>query len=464
MAFNLYFTNEQAGGDLEFVASALRVIRYPLAYPTSEEQLYVTETITVYFDSGLQAAITADGILRKLNRYFMRARRRQKQQSGYKTWIKFNPGYGDLHRSEVIDGRIVHPEEVLNPAYLLSDKGEVAIIITRRAFWEKDEEYEIPLLNSSIGAAATGGVDIENHDDADAGDDNWVTWSAAAIVGDLPAPLRIEFENTHGSVRPRRVLMGLTHETDDATDFTTNWSLEGEDNGTNPGTVTASATSSDGNYMLEQWTGATETLVASWTFPNTEISRGNPFRVLMRIIPEASPYTNLYARLVMVGAYGDGELWRSKLIKVAYEASAATELCDLGTVPAIPANYPEGQAADSVKFYLYFLRNTSGTHTVRIDHLTFMPIDGGFRTIDSSATVNTLDNSQFLIDDAINERTYRRTSLGAALSQWTTTGDYFEALPGQGARLTFMWSGNTTAEANLTATVRVYYRARRLSI
>jgi hypothetical protein len=273
---SLVLDNKELGGVIPLHSASRGLLSYNPSRASRGAET-VTETIRLWFDSGLQAATQGTGILRKIGTYFVDARRRAQLGQGDQIWLILDKGIGDGDwRSEVLDGEIVYPEETLGPAFLQSDKGEVAIIITRRAYWEKDTEYEIPL---SIGAlAAIGGKAIENHHDGDAGDVNWVSWDVPAIIGDLPTPLKVEFKNTDATHDYRRILMALTYDTDDVGDMSTNWSLEGEDNGYNPGTVTANANSSDGNYMVEAWTAVTETLVATWTLDPTELARGNPFR------------------------------------------------------------------------------------------------------------------------------------------------------------------------------------------
>jgi hypothetical protein len=456
----LVLDNKKLGGVIPLHTTSRGLLSYNPSRASRGAET-VTETIRLWFDSGLQDATQGTGILRKIGAYFVDARRRAELGQGDQIWLILDKGIGDGDwRSEVLDGEIVYPEETLGPAFLQSDKGEVAIIITRRAFWEKDTEYEIPL---SIGAlAAVGGKAIENHHDGDAGDVNWVSWDVPAIIGDLPTPLKVQFTNTHATLEVQRVHMALTYDTDDVGDMSTNWSLEGEDNAHNPGTVTANAASSDGNYMVEQWTAVTETLVAVWTLTPTEFARGNPFRAVARMW---SAYSDLYARIVITGSSGDGEVWRSKLVKVTYSYGVAEELCDMGTIPGIPPHMPDGLEAQSVKINLYFLRNAAGTHTVNIDHLTFMPMDGGFRTVQSSSAANALQNGDKLFDDGITGRTYRQASAALYSTMFTTQGDYLYALPHKPARLTFLWQSSTeSAVANMTATVKVFYRPRRATL
>jgi hypothetical protein len=465
MAVTLIFDNGLVGGELDFNQATRAVTSYPMATPTREGQESVTESITVFFDSGLQSARSGTGILRSLGQYFQDARSRQKTQSGERIFIMFAAYTADdVWRSEILDGRILWPPETLGGAYLPSDKGEVTIAITRRAFWEKDSEYELPL--SIGGAYATGGRAIENHHDSDAGDRNWVAWEDWSILGDLPAPLRIEFTSTHATLNVRRVMMALTHKVHDTGDYSLNWSLEGEANLYNPGTVTANANSSGGNYMVEQWAVTTETKVFQWAVNNMDYARGAPFRAVARFVSNASD--DIYARLVILGGgTTTTEIWRSKLAKVAWRSGAAEELTDLGTIPALPPGTPDGVSYSTVYIDLYFLRNVAGTHTVNLDYLDLMPMDAGFRVVDSTANSIAIGQDQVLVDDGINERTYERNALGVVTTGWRSKTDYLKVQPGHAGRLTFHWQDNQatpTARADLTASVRLYYRPRRMTL
>lgn len=460
MAVTLTITNDELGGDIALTTSPRGVLNYAFATPAPEAES-VSETITVWFDSGLDAALsTGTGILRRLGAYFVDARRRAELGTGDRIWLKFDKDDGDgVWRSEILDGRLVYAPETLGGAFLPSDKGEVAVAITRRAYWEKDTEYEMPL--SIGGSYATGGRDIWNHDDGDAM--NWVAWEAQAVVGDLPAPMRVELTNTYVSAQEiQRLLMAVTHNTDDVGDFDANWVLEGEGNTYNPGTVVASATSSNDFYITEQWTSTTWTQIAAWAFPNVTFARGNPFRAVMRSI--LSGYDDLYARLRIHGGSGDGEIWRSRTVKVGYSFSAMDELTDFGTVPPEVIGSIAGTSG-AFNVYLDVLRNEAGTHSFSIDHITFMPMDGGFRVVQSTSDVNGLGTDDTLKDDGIDRITYRETSGGDVGRQFATLGEYLTIQPQRGGRLTLLWQlGNKTALATITATVRLYYRPRRLSL
>lgn len=458
MAVTIKFTDYQLGGDVTLLSTARGLMSYAPVTPNANDTL-VTETIRLIFDSGLQAAVTGDGILRDLARHFLSARNRQNNRAGLRIYIEYNPGIGDNVRSEVLDGRIVFPPDIIGPAHLQSDRGEVTIIFQRRPYWEDITESELPLYDTATTTFITGGIEIHNSDDATK--NNFVTWEAGGIGGDLPAALRITLENDDISLEQRRIHMALSQDIDPANGLRDNWTLEGEDNTYNPGTVTINAISSGGDYMEESWTATTETQVFMWTLSNTDIARGLPFRVMARFVNNA--YDNLYARIVVYGGSGDGEVWRSKLIRVGYEDGAGVELSDMGTI-RLPPGYPEGLTPSSVKIALNFLRAQSGTHTVRLDYLMFMPMDGGYRVIEASAAENTLDNSAFLVDDGILEQTYRLTSLGVGTFQWSHTGDYLKAQPYKEGRISFLWADDTTAPATWQSTVRVYYRERRVSL
>ncbi len=187
MSITLTFTDFTLGGDIDLQDSAIGVLQYDPQPPTSEDIDRITETITVYLNSGAKAARTGNGFIHRLERYFERARRRQKLGTGLRIYLQYKPYAADAtYRTEILDGRVVWRSGTASAAWLPSDTGECAIIFTRRAYWEADTEAEIPL--SVGGAAATGGVNIVNHNDSEANDNNWVLIDSTDVVGSLPAP------------------------------------------------------------------------------------------------------------------------------------------------------------------------------------------------------------------------------------------------------------------------------------
>jgi hypothetical protein len=218
--------------------------------------------------------------------------------------------------------------------------------------------------------------------------------------------------------------------------------------------------------MVEQWAVTTETKVFQWAVNNMDYARGAPFRAVARFVSNASD--DIYARLVILGGgTTTTEIWRSPLRKVAWRSGAAEELTDLGTIPALPPGTPDGVTYSTVYIDLYFLRNVAGTHTVNLDYLDLMPMDAGFRVVDSTANSIALGQDQVLVDDGINERTYERTALGVVTTGWRSKTDYLKVQPGHAGRLTFHWQDNQSspaARADLTANVRLYYRPRRMTL
>lgn len=459
MGITLTFTDEQLGGDIELQDSAIGTLQYDPVPPSSAGAASVTETITVYINSGAKAARTGNGYIHRLERYFERARRRQLQGTGVRIWVKYKPyDADDTFRSEVLDGRVVWRTGTAAAAWMPSDTGECAIIFTRKPYWEADTEVEIPLANGD--GNGTGGRDIVNHNDSETADDNWVLIDSTDIEGSLPAPVRIEFENNSGSDSDKQFWICHTIETDDGSGSDQIWTLEGEDNEHSPGTSVPASSSSGDFYMPESWTATTETLVYRWTLNSAYLAAaaGNPFRAVARFVSQN--YSNLYARLVIQDGGGLGEVWSSPLILMQ-----DGEILDFGTIPSLPPLLGSGLGGyTSHRVCIYLTRNTSGTHTVNLDCVHMFPIDGGFRYLDTSGAWGVNDG-QKLIDDGIYERTYRDAS-AIEWAMFIPQGDYIKVVPGRTQRIAFLWQTDPSAPvatANRAAIVRMYYRPRRAS-
>lgn len=460
MAITLTFTDEQLGGDIDLQGSTEGVISYDPKPPASEGAISVTDTVVLYIDSGAKAARTTNGYLHRLERFFERARRRQKLKTGLKVYVKYKPYDADvLYRSEVLDGRIVWATDTTRPAWLPSDKGECAIIFTRRPYWEHDTEQELPLANT--GDSGTGGIAIVNHNDSGVGDDHWVLIEGTDVVGSLPAPLRVQFTGNNNLANYIRVWACHTIETDDGTGNDQIWTLEGEDNEESPDTPVSNGDSSGGFYMPQQWTATTETLIFEWTVASVYLypAAGNPFRAIARLVSQG--YSNLQLRL-SITAGSVGELWSSQIIN----ATANDEIVDFGTIPALP---PQPGSVDASGYEdhlirIYATRATSGTHTVNLDYLQLLPIDGGFRYIESAASGTGIASGTSLTDDGIEMVTYLGVPGGSQWGIFVGSGEWLKVVPGRIQRIAFVYADSfRVAEATQEAIIRLYYRPRRAS-
>lgn len=459
MAITLTFTDETPGGDIDLQGSTEGVIAFNPKPPTAPDATFLTDTIVLYLDDGAQVARTGNGYIHRLERYFERARRRQLQQTGVRIWLKYKPyDADDLYRTEVLDGRVVWADGTAGAAWLPSDRGECAIIVMHKPYWEHDTEQELPLYNDN--ASGTGGADIVNHNDNESGDDNWVLIEGTDVEGSLPAPVRIEFEVTSALGTDEQVWLCHTIETDDGSGSDQIWTIEGEDNeDATPGTVTADTSSSGDAYIAESWSATTETVIAFWTLGGAYLAAaaGNPFRAVMRVITQV--YSDLYVRL-WIADTGGGELWSTPLIL----AQQNSELIDFGTIPSLPPLPANDGATDYSDHRLYFsaTKGTVGTKGINIDCIHLFPIDGGFRKLE--ATANGASNTQFIVDDGIQGRTYRRTAGGEVWAMFVNFGDWIRVVPGRTQRLAFLWKTSAgKATPTRTATVRLYYRPRRAS-
>ncbi len=458
MSITLTFTDFTLGGDIDLQDSAIGVLQYDPQPPTSEDIDRITETITVYLNSGAKAARTANGFIHRLERYFERARRRQKLGTGLRIYLQYKPYAADAtYRTEILDGRVVWRSGSASAAWLPSDTGECAIIFTRRAYWEADTEAEIPL--SVGGAAATGGVNIVNHNDSEANDNNWVLIDSTDVVGSLPSPIRLEFTATNAATY-EQLWIAHTIETDDGSGTDQIWTIEGEANeDATPGTVTADSSSSGDNYIVEQWTETTEKTIFYDTLTGAYLSAAgaNPFRAILRV--KTQTYSDLYVRLWIADS-GGSELWTSPLVL----AQDNSEVIDMGEIPSIPP-IPAADGATDItdhRLYISVTKATVGTKTLNLDCIHMFPIDGGFRKLE--ATANGATNTQKIIDDGILGRTYRQTSGGEQWAMFVSFGEYIKVVPGRTQRIAFLFKSSVgTATPTFTATVRMYYRARRAS-
>ena len=395
--------------------------------------------------------------LNTLNRLFEGARHRQRTGVGPRVYVEFRASDAeDWWRSEVLSGRVLVDDGDLDFDLQLVTAGlEGAIIYTRRYYWEGPEE-KLPLTNGN-GTLVTNGLTVYNHDDADAGDDNWVQIPAKSIAMDLPTPVRLELTNTYESeTRVGRVFIGHNAYSSPATLV---HMLEAEDAAHGGlGTVTAHATASAGYYTALEWASTSETKLLEWTLTTAQLNAlaGNYAHILLRLY-NTSIYTNLWLRLRVLFA-----------VSTIWEGPAALMrpnriLQDLGTVQLPPHLVGAGDLYP-LSLALYGRRAEAGTHLLNVDFAQVAPADG-WRRLEPKGY--GLGEDVTLVDDMMEDLLYTEgwATAGAVGNYLAYGPPILLANSTSPQRLYFLW--DTTlggAGIDRTLSVKAFYRPRRLTI
>jgi hypothetical protein len=409
----------------------------------------VTEQAQVTIVGATQDDLRAQ--VQGLERLFAEATERQRQRSGTRVYVEFRPDEsGDVYRSEILYGKVALSTRAgLNWRYLGI---EAAGIWRRRYYWE-GPETELPLSNG--GGSGLYGRTIYNHSDGGSGHNNWVHIAAADVLGVAPAPLRLQVTNNYNV--SARLYDLIVAQNVNASPATLAPVLEGE-SAAYPTTGNATdATCSGGSYKSITWAGNSETLVARWTLDANMLAacQGQYFRVLARTLVPPAAGTLVTMRitfpagtpLTLVAAAPETEL------------SSSGYLHDLGVLQ-IPPWLAGANFLAPVDLTVYGRRTGGGT--LALDYLHLIPLDA-YRVLTPRGYGTPYGYR--LVDDGMDDQVWTDNGAGSAAGYYLGLGQRVAVWPGRDQRLYFlMRNDGGRAEIERTASVRAFYRPRRVTV
>jgi len=392
-----------------------------------------------------------------LNQLFDQARYRQRTGLGSRVYVEFQPVDGeDWYRSEVLSGRILIDDSYRLGLQLSSQELFSTIIFTRRYYWEGPEE-QIPLSNGN-GEDDLDGLTVYNCDD-DLGEyvsrDNWVSIKSEDIIGDLPAPIRLEMENTYDD-DIGLAWVWISHNVHSSPESMTHI-LEAED--ATGGTTQDWAYASGGQYQQYALSGTSQELAYTWDLTSEMLANcgGNYFKLLARFasVQDVRSFYfqfKLYYRQISA-------IWVSQ--EVNPEQDFALGIRDLATVQ-LPPWLPESGSPAPLELRMY-VRRPDGATNLNLDFLQLSPVDN-YCVLRS--LVGAVEHGETLIFDGMENLLYVETADGDA-GTFTRYGSKAIMLwPERDQRLYFLmhseWANR--AEVERTIAVKAYYRPRRLSL
>lgn len=371
---------------------------------------------------------------------------------GARIFALYKPVDGDsaAYRSEVYGGRVL-----LSNQPMLRRFGDTAPTIQIGIVWERAHWWEGDLtelqLSANGQAAATGGRTIYNNP----ANGNWVQIAANQTVGVLPSPLKLEVYNSAGASKNFRKLFVGVNSYSDAANFTHYLQAEARISG---GTLAADATcSGSGNNRLDFTVTASPT-VFTWSLPWQDLQRvkGRRVRLLARF---ADGVGDLYVTPAIrtgggVTIWTGDELALGSLVQESWQ--------DLGIVPLPPGGY-----AGNYDTHLLAL-SFRGSALVQLDVLQLTALDS-YRYFELAGTGVAVTNGAAIVHDGTEGLTYIASSGWTALA--TSYGAPVLVRPGAVQRLYILWQINAAgtggagdAPIGNTASVRAYYRPRRLTV
>jgi hypothetical protein len=438
------------GGTILLNSGNYRLLEYTPSVGDGED---VTESAR--FEISGTAVTTIQAGIQSINNAFHLAREYQAGKTTAAVYIVYQPdGLSASGRSELVDARVVLDDQALGPMW--TGKAVQFTIAWRRKNWWEGPETQIPLTNTN-GSNNTAGLTVYNCSDGvgSAPNDrvNYVAIAAANVTGDAPAACRLEFTNTYNDTSRVGTLIVSHNVTSDPSNLP--HILEGEDS--DIGSSSATSAASGGYYQTSaSWSGTSETVLWSWELPTALLNctRGNWARLVARFA--IAPDENLIRLRVKI-LLELSPVYTSA--PIVLDAQINQELVSLQLPPYIQRTgdvYP-------ITLQITGQHEQTGAHSLLLDFLQISPLDG-YRVYKANGYY--LPYNARLVDDGIEKTVYTdgRATPGA-MSNYVATGKPIMLEPGRDQRLYFLW-GTWTAGAVLasTATVKLYYRPRRLVI
>lgn len=386
--------------------------------------------------------------LQSIEALFESAIEYQNRRGAARVWVEFAAeDDDDVYRSEILYGTMEPGLETLS---LWADAAVEATLIWKRRFYWEGPEAELSLANTH--GSGTGGVTVYNH--YDAAQENFVDITGTDVEGVLLAPVRLEIENTY-NVAARLYDVFVGHNVyADPSDLDT--ILEGEDADTPAGAGTVDANCSNGYYKASEALAAAQARVMDWDLPAATLGHcnGRWFRLLVRLQNTAAVSgMDIQPKILFVlTVISEGEEVR---------LNSSYELQDLGLVQLPP--WLQGMDAElySVTLALYGRKAAGGT--LDVDFMQLTPVDS-YRVLRPRGYGCSFGVR--VVDDGIGGWLWTDGWSGDQ-----RTGHYYgeglpvALVPGRDQRIYFLMTDSSSdCKTARTASVRVYYRPRRVAM
>lgn len=186
----------QYSGGIVYLSSQYAMLvdyepKAPRRTPSGYED--VTETIdVVVYGTGVGPTATAANTLRLIERAMSLGAEYQLTGAGLPTYLHYRTSTDASEwRSEILRADVLLGEDAMK--VWSQDQIPLRIVVTRRWWWEAPAPVQLPLSNGN-GTNNTSGLAIWNHNDGDAGHDNFATINVVNLQA--PSPLELRLKNT----------------------------------------------------------------------------------------------------------------------------------------------------------------------------------------------------------------------------------------------------------------------------
>jgi len=310
-------------------------------------------------------------------------------------------------------------------------------------------QVEVPLCGR-FGEDVLGGVTLYNHTDYHSAHGNSVYIKPASLTSPLPAPLRIELENTCPTGAIKDIFIGMGHHQsnyDESPFFHNAPDFSGGDLLLNTNAI-------NDYYRRLTWSGTNWSQIAaiSLSLDVVDLLGGKTYRPLLHLF-NLHAYEDLYLAF---------KLQRGSSVIYASEPVYADPLYGYVFLP--PVDLPPKQLLretppHSMDFVLYAYSPSTGTKTLDVDQVQLFPQSFAANFL---GFFNMLENDTLIDDSSRGLSNVRYSIVGSEMVAHIRQGGPLFGRSSEYNRLMFaMANATNTMDIMRTAVLRVYQRERR---
>ncbi|MCA1955125.1 MAG: hypothetical protein LDL12_08270 [Anaerolinea sp.] len=332
---------------------------------------------------------------------------------------------------------------------------QVLQLILRRADYWQAEQHEAPLSNA-YGSGILGGLTLDNHSDGN-GHSAYVTIEQGALVGDLPAPTRLELYNDRTLAPLRQAWLGCYQ---DCRQTPPDITLQAEGGAPLPGvssSVISAASCSNGFFRRLTWTNSGEQALLSWALPPGLLQALNS-RALLPLLRLATPCPNNDLWVSWRVLCGEQVLMRSELGLLQINSS----LQPLPGLRLPPIELPGENAPAGLTLQLMVARLSGGARQLDLDFVALLPLNG-WRSLRPLGDGDGLPPGAIWIDDAnLNVQWSYAPALGELITH-SVLGQPILVWPGHAQRI-YLLHGGAQMDIGHQTRLRLFYYPRRRAL
>ena len=334
-----------------------------LKFPTTET---IEDLITLELNDKDQASLMIAALTSDLETLFKKARLYSTTGLGSKILLHQEPTDGDVWESQVLDGWIEYTGQGDPSLDRLRGSMGVVLHVVRQNWWETTEA-QLPTAGV-LGADDYAGTTITNK------------FAFTNYSNTMELPLDSANQGVYLPCEIRMQIKNLTNTSLGVLCVAHNYSSAAvgksyllEDTTATGGSSNDDAASSGGKNKTCTWTDTAEATLLTWSLANTfcRDSAGNFFKGIVRLADDLA-YTDLELKVKLFVASTTTLVGESAW----GPAVAALRMQEIPILRLPPFVLNSPAAAAGLNLALVARRNTTGSHSIKVDYLQLMAIDG----------------------------------------------------------------------------------------